>query len=288
MDRIKRWLGLNMRYHNLKILLASQHQKEVAIAPPFEKILNANMFVVDFDTDKFGTFTGEVPRLNAPLETCILKAKTCAHETNYPYAIASEGSFGPHPHIPFLPFSHEIMVFVDLEKGWGIHETMSTKNTNYANMEIKDGQDIDSFLKKVQFPKHKLCLQTQKTMSVIRKGINSKACLLEAMQEGFKLDKTLLVSTDMRAMMNPTRMQNIGILAEKLAHRLAQLCPHCQSPGFGQTGIDGALICAGCLMPSRFHSQEIFSCVECSYIEKKPRSDGRIHIDPQFCNFCNP
>jgi hypothetical protein len=277
-----------MRYQNQSILLASQHQKEEAIAPPFGKILNANIFVVDFDTDQFGTFTGDIARIHPPLETCILKAKTCAHDMNYPFAIASEGSFGPHPQIPFLPFAQEIMVFVDLEHGWVIHERLTTENTNFAKIEIQDGQDIESFLNRVHFPSHKLCLQTQDNMTIIAKGIDSKTSLTKAMHLGFKMDKTLLLSTDMRAMMNPTRMQTVGILAEKLAHRIRQCCPHCQSPGFGQTGIDGTLNCIGCQLPSRFHAQEVFSCVQCSYVEKKPRSDGRQSIDPQFCNYCNP
>jgi ribosomal protein L37E len=277
-----------MLYQGHPILMASKHQKEQVIAPLVEQILKARLVVLDFDTDQFGTFTGEVPRAHSPLETCILKAKTCAIEAQQPFAIASEGSFGPHPQIPFLPYAHEIMVFVDLARDLIIAESLQTEETNYATLDILASSDISHFLKQVDFPKHKLCLQTKQGLALIAKGIDSHQSLEKMLIQGFSLDSELRLSTDMRAMMNPTRMQTIGILAKKLLCRINTLCPFCQTPGFGKTATEGHLPCASCNLPSQTYAFDVFSCSSCDFLQKKPRIDGQENIDPQFCNYCNP
>lgn len=277
-----------MVYQGQAILMASKHQKEQVIAPFVEQILQARLVIANVDTDQFGTFTGEVARPQPPLETCILKAKACAIETQHALAIASEGSFGPHPQIPFLPYAHEIMVFVDLQRALVIKESLSTQETNFASIDIIRSSNLSSFLKQVGFPTHKLCLQTKQDLKVIAKGIDSHQSLEKMLMRGFKLDNELRLTTDMRAMMNPTRMRNIGILAEKLTKRIKTLCPSCQTPGYGKTGAEGHLPCANCMLPSQVYALDIFSCANCHFIEKTPRLDGQVSIDPQFCNYCNP
>jgi ribosomal protein L37E len=277
-----------MLYQGQPILMVSKHQKEQVIAPLVKQILQARLVVFNFDTDQFGTFTGEVPRAYPPHETCILKAKTCAFEVQQPFAIASEGSFGPHPQIPFLPYAHEIMVFVDLERDLVIAESLQTEKTNYASLDIMASSDISHFLEQVDFPKHKLCLQTKQGLVPIAKGIDSHQSLQKMLIQGFSLDTELRLSTDMRAMMNPTRMHSIGILAKKLLERINTLCPNCQTPGFGKTGTRDHLPCASCSLPSQTYALDVFSCSSCDFLEKKPRIDGKKNIDPQFCYYCNP
>jgi len=55
------------------------------------------------DTDGLGTFTGEVERPAPPRETALLKARLAIETTGLPRALASEGSFGPHPALGFVP-----------------------------------------------------------------------------------------------------------------------------------------------------------------------------------------
>jgi hypothetical protein len=277
-----------MHYQNQDIYLASKHQKEQAIAPVFKQALNASIVPLNYDTDQFGTFTGEIPRQHPPLTTCILKAKTCALEANVPLVIASEGSFGPHPHIPIIPFAREIMVFVDMTKNLIIHETLETFNTNYASLNIKHGDNIDTFLSQVKFPSHGLCLQTGEPLTIIAKGITSRESLLLALNQGFQQTDELLITTDMRAMMNPSRMQTIQELASKLAARISCYCPRCDYPGYGQIGVDGYLPCAQCALPAKSYAREVFACRQCNFQESKPRRDGLIAIEPQYCNHCNP
>ena len=82
---------------------------------------------------------------------------------------------------------------------------------------MQSDTDVEPILAKIKFPSHAVCLQDAKSLTVIAKGITDKSLFDDIMQEGFKNHPTLLLSTDMRAIMNPSRMQVIGELAEQFA-----------------------------------------------------------------------
>ena len=201
-----------MIYRDKSVLLASKHKKEQVISPVFREKLACNLYVADVDTDQFGTFTGEINRPLSAYETCILKAKHAANEKKYALSVASEGSFGPHPSNPFIPHAHEIMVFVDLENDWVIAEQLVTPKTNYNMMTIQQDTLLDSFLKSVQFPSHALTLQSGDRAHVLAKGITDHDNLRASLDVGFNQYDELFIATDMRAMMNPTRMQSLADL----------------------------------------------------------------------------
>lgn len=277
-----------MYYKNQNILLASKHEKEQAMAEPFITRLSCTLRVHQFDTDQFGTFTGEIARTLSPYETCLLKAKTAAKRYNYPLAVASEGSFGSHPSFPFVPSTHELMVFVDRMRGWIIAEQLVSQKTNYAMITINKNTDLDAFLKRVQFPSHALIVQGCSNNHVLGKGVNNLESLIYHLDIGFKTEKELLLATDMRAMMNPTRMAVIGELADKLTQRISNLCTQCERPGFGFKTTKGALPCELCGAPTSFYEKEVWGCIGCEYQEYKDRQDGRLKADPTYCDYCNP
>jgi hypothetical protein len=277
-----------MNYTDKLVLLASKHNKEEAIGPVFRRALACNLCVEDINTDQFGTFTGEVPRSLSAYETCILKARYAAHEKKYALSVASEGSFGPHPSNPFIPHAHEIMVFVDLEKEWIISERLLTTNTNYKMMTIDKNTLLDPFLKSALFPSHALTLQSADRLDVIAKGINAPHQLQASLSDGFKKYNELFIATDMRAMMNPTRMQTIGELAEKLAIRIKSHCSGCGVPGFGFKSVSGHLPCSLCGDDTKMYRYEEWGCIQCDYQEQRPRKDHLIVADPTHCDYCNP
>ena len=277
-----------MNYTDKFVLLASKHNKEQAIGPVFRQALACNLCVEDIDTDQFGTFTGEVPRSLSAYETCILKATYAAKEKKYALSVASEGSFGPHPSNPFILHAHEIMVFVDLEKDWIIGEQLLTPNTNYKMMTINKNTLLDPFLKSALFPSHALTLQSADRRDVIAKGINSPHQLQASLSDGFKKYNELFIATDMRAMMNPTRMQTIGELAEKLAIRIKSPCSGCGVPGFGIKSVSGHLPCKLCGDDTKMYRYEEWGCIQCDYHEQRPRKDHLIVADPTHCDYCNP
>lgn len=277
-----------MYYKNQCVLLASKHKKEQAISEIFFNKLGCKICVEAFDTDQFGTFTGEVPRLFSAYETCISKAKKAAELYGYDLSLASEGSFGPHPLIPFIPSNHEIMVFIDRKNNWTISEHLTTEKTNYKMLTIDEKTEFKDFLEHVGFPNHALTLQTNNSKKVIAKGINSISLLNAALENGFKQEKELLLATDMRAMMNPIRMQTIKKLAQKLAARIASNCPACQTPGFGFNKTAGSLPCNVCSAPTSLYQHEILGCIQCDYALSQPRKDGLEAAEPTYCRFCNP
>lgn len=277
-----------MIYKDKFVLLASKHRKEQAVEPVFREKMGCNVCVEDIDTDQFGTFTGEIPRTMPAYENCILKAKYGAKEKKYVLSIASEGSFSPHPSNPFMPLAHEIMVFVDLENDWVIAEQLMTVNTNYKMMTIHQDTILEAFLESVHFPSHALTLQSGDRQNIIAKGINNQDKLQELLDMGFKKYNELFIATDMRAMMNPTRMQTLIELAEKLAIRIMRSCPGCGIPGFGFKSVSGHLPCSLCGAETQMYQYEDWGCIRCDYQDQRLRKDQLIVADPTHCDYCNP
>lgn len=277
-----------MYYANQPVLLASKHEKEKAIADVFFKKLSCTLFVHDFDTDQFGTFTGEIARTLSPYDTCVSKAKTAAKHFGYDLALGSEGSFGPHPAFPFIPSDHEIMVFVDLKNDWVIAEQLVTPKTNYKMVTLHPGTEVKSFLRSVHFPSHALTLQVSHSKEILGKGIQDLEFLDNLIKIGFTKGDELLLATDMRAMMNPTRMEALSSLAEKLAARILTCCSACEAPGFGFVSTAEQLSCSLCDAPTLMHRFEVWGCVACENKEKKSRHDNLEKADPTYCKYCNP
>jgi hypothetical protein len=92
-----------MKYKNAKICLTTKHKKQEAIGPAFNKILGARLESIELDTDLLGTFSGEIERKKSGLDTARSKCELGMMETGYKYGLSSEGSFGPHPSIFFIP-----------------------------------------------------------------------------------------------------------------------------------------------------------------------------------------
>jgi len=105
-------------YAGRAAVLATRHGKERLLGRPLRVTPGLRLRVPpDLDTDALGTFTGEVARVGTPLEVARRKARLGMEAMGLPLGLASEGSFGPHPTIPFLPADHELLLFVDDERG---------------------------------------------------------------------------------------------------------------------------------------------------------------------------
>lgn len=277
------------RYKNIDIILATKHQKELAVSEPFRHAFGAKLFVPhDFDTDVFGTFTGEIARSSTPYETVIAKAKTAMKQYGYEYGIANEGSFGPHPGIFFLAGDVELMSFVDTKNDLVVVESEITPETNFAHLDVSLSDQYDNYLEKIKFGSHGLIIKNLADDSVIAKGITKRDELDAIIHSSLEKYAKIRLETDMRAMMNPTRMHVIHRLALKLVKRLQQICPACSSPGFGKLSVSGRLPCADCNSETEMYRSKILHCIKCEYHQTLPRDDGAVAADAQYCSFCNP
>ncbi len=253
-----------------------------------------SMLEYPLDTDLLGTFSGEVERDGNALE-CV--RRKCQMGLNIlgdkaEYGLASEGSFGPHPYIPFLPCDQEILYFIDRKRGFHLHMAHLTEKTNYQMQALSSLEELMQFSEQAQFPSHALIVRpnSRDPKNIIFKGIDTTAALEEAFKESLKAstDGKIWVETDMRAQFNPSRMTAIGELAEKMALRLATPCPQCSAPGWGRILAEKGLHCEYCDQATEMIAHEIYGCVLCDHTEILPRSDG-MEVAPQMhCGWCNP
>ena len=280
-------------YQNQAVAFATMHGKEKAVAKAFARQLAASITVpVGIDTDALGTFTGEIPRAGTMVETARAKALLAMQVTGLRCGLGSEGSFGPHPYIPFIPRDIEVMLFVDQESDIEISETLMTHRTNYQNVTCRPGEDISDFLKSIRFPQHAVVITPSAPTTEMPpiKGVNSASDLTEAILRASHAssDRAVQIVTDMRAHLNPTRMAVIRALANRLARRLATRCPGCGTPGFGIVDIARGLPCGWCGEPTPMATSEIWRCSKCS-LETRARIKGVPETaDPGRCQHCNP
>ena len=127
-------------YAHERIALATIHDKDRAVAPPFRRVLGAEVVVAaDINTDSLGTFSGDIPRLDPLVETCLTKAEMAFAASDLDCAIASEGSYGPIERLPLNPGGVEIMAFVDRKRGVRLVETLATHRTNWRMWRFRPG-----------------------------------------------------------------------------------------------------------------------------------------------------
>ncbi len=279
-------------YVGSRVILTTKHHKSEALAEPFANSLGADVFEYSADTDRLGTFSGEVERPADTLETVRKKCEWGLLATDADYAVASEGSFGPHPDFGFIPSDFETLYFIDRRRDFHLYVTDIYTETNYQVQQITTCEELLKFAEQALFPSHGLIVRSDKnkTPEVLCKGLQSRKALIDAFYKA-KQNSTsgyIYVETDMRAHLNPTRMKVIRLLADKLVARLATPCPACYTPGWGVTNLEAGLPCSWCGSPTNQLKAEIYRCVKCNYKDSRRPSHGQFKADPTHCPSCNP
>lgn len=279
-------------YSDKTCVIATMHEKEKGIAPPFLNLLGLKLIKATINTDQFGTFSGEVERKSTPLRCVRQKCELAMKECQMSIGIASEGSFGSHPFIPFSACDHEILYFIDQERGFELHQTLLSTKTNHCAEAFSDPRHLKIFCDRAMFPSHGLIVRPNKSNNKtnIIKDIQTYDLLEEAFINCCRLsdDGKALVETDMRAHRNPTRMEVIKELADSFAKRLAIPCPLCYNPGWGVVNMQKGLECEMCGSETDMVKSEVLGCPKCLYKETRARQDGLNFADPQYCGWCNP
>jgi hypothetical protein len=267
------------------------HQKESVIAPILEKALGVEIIIPDssFNTDTFGTFSGEVERTVDPIEAAQLKCIKACQLYDCSLAVASEGSFGPHPTLFFVPGDDEILVFIDLENKIEIRARELSTATNFAGSLFTSWDDIKAFAAKALFPSHALILRSEKDDTThLTKGIDSWEALEQHCSAYLSQYGQVFVETDMRAMHNPSRMRVIEAATQKLADKILSTCPQCHWPGFDVVDVRAGLPCSWCGSPTNSTLCYTYQCKKCNHTEEKLYPHGKQTEEPTFCDYCNP
>ena len=277
-------------FEGRNLLIATKHQKEKVIAPLMEASLGVKCVVVNsFDTDEFGTFTGEVERKDDAITTARKKCIRAMELSGCDLAIASEGSFGPHPYLIFVPADDEFLLFLDKKNGLEILERELTTDTNFSGQEIKSENELSDFARQAKFPAHGLIIRKAKDdFTEITKGITDWEQLLANFNRLLEKFGVVYVETDMRAMYNPSRMDAIEKVTKKLIGKIHSCCPECKTPGFGITTVRQGLPCGDCGFPTRSTLSHVYLCRKCSFTTEKMYPYEKRFEDPEYCGICNP
>jgi len=283
---------LNHPLNGATVAIATMHCKEKTIGPILNRWYNVNLVVADdVNTDALGTFTGEIPRFGSMLDAARQKALLAIERTGEFIGIGSEGAFGPHPLIHFLASGLEVIVLHDARLNHDVVVQRRTQ-TNYDSITLKPSDDASPFLDRIKFPNHAVIVRPEKTNdpSINIKGIKDIRSFNLAIKDlsALSTNNSVIVQTDMRAHMNPTRMKSIALLTKLLAIRTARLCPECNSPGFGLTDVMRGLPCETCGLPTNRIRAEIHRCTKCNYQLLKRERSINLRADTVWCNVCNP
>ncbi|HSW38849.1 MAG TPA: DUF6671 family protein [Acidobacteriota bacterium] len=273
-----------------KAVIATKHKKEKVIAPILENELGLICVTpAGLDTDRLGTFSGEIKRVDDPVTTLRKKCRMAIEASGIPIAIANEGSFSTHPSIYFAHADDELIMLLDAENDLEIMERELSLDTNFDGAEIKSIADLTEFANKIGFDSHGIILKKAKDdYSSIFKENRSMAELIKNYHAVKNGDGSAYAETDMRAMRNPTRMKVIAKATEKLAIKAKSLCPNCSAPGFGVAEAVKGLPCELCGLPTNSILKHICRCRKCVFETEILFPFGKRIEDPQYCDFCNP
>lgn len=272
--------------------LGTMHGKERAIAPPLRDRLGVDVVVPPgFDSDRFGTFTRDVPRVGNQLEAARLKALAAMETAGLDLGVASEGSFGPHPVMPFVPADLELVVLVDRANGLEIVGRHLTTDAVFGHAWVAGAEEAVDFAKTVGFPDHTLVVRRDPDdPRGLVKGIADEGSLRATVERllAASTDGRVFLESDLRAHRNPTRMAAIAEAARALAATARRGCPACGAPGFEVVDRRPGLPCAWCRLPTDLTLALVYGCQRCDHRAEAGRPDGREQAKPAECPNCNP
>ena len=274
-------------------VLATMHGKETVIAPVLQSFLGLRIVVPDgFDSDRFGTFGRDIPRVGSALDAA--RAKIAAGFACRPDAsvgLASEGSFGPHPALPFVPLGTELVLLVDRERGLELSGWHRAPAPYATGERITSLDRLHAFAARSGFPAQGLiAMAMDGATPAPRRGLHKQLEnreALEAAVAGLLAEHgEAWVETDLRAHRCPPRRRRIRRAALALVRSWRSRCPACGDPGFVPTAALPGLPCRWCLRPTTLPRAHRLHCRGCRHEADRPVPHA--HADPAHCDHCNP
>lgn len=272
------------------LVFATMHQKERILRTDFLDQLGITLIAANaFNSDAFGTFSGEIERAQTPLETARLKCEAVFAQTQADMVMASEGTFGAHPHYAFLPGNNELLLLVDKRLQTEFVTSIWSTATNFNATYASNRSELMAFAEQIGFPEHALILKSSETNALeVNKGIHTEAELLNVFAQLQARYGKVYLETDMRALYNPKRQAVISEAGKNLIELMASTCPNCQFPGFAVTEYVPGLPCTQCQQPTRAIREQVRTCKNCKYQSAMLFPNGKFTEDPMYCNYCNP
>ncbi|WP_343601714.1 DUF6671 family protein [Mycobacterium sp.] len=279
---------IRRRYAGAVIAMGTMHGKERQVGPAFEEILGARVIAPGgLDTDRFGTFTGDVERTMTPTQAATAKARLAMQATGLPYGLASEATYATRYAV--VRVHEEVLVFLDDRRGIHVVEGHNDLDVPGPPCVVSSVEQAIDAARALSFPEQGLAVKTvgDGAVRVFGKGLTDVDSLHAAVAGalGCADGGQVWVEPDLRAHHNPTRRRALTRLARSLAQRLATPCPSCQGPGFGKVGVETGLRCRICGTATDLVAADILGCPACERRQRVPRPDAE--ADPRWCECCN-
>ena len=278
------------RWQDMQFWMATKHEKAAILSPLFENTFQQNIQTLHLDTDVFGTFSGEIERPSDQKGTALQKllAARSIHPTGV--IIVSEGAFFPYPEMPLLQVNVEILLLHEPIQNLYIWSEHTSLQTNAARLTTSNLGEAKEFAEKLGYPETGIILMSHQT-KLLERTIIKNLYSLEELEQQFALlsnheTRPVILETDLRAMRNPIRRQNIFEAGKKLVEHMQCYCPNCSMPGYSIQSLAPGLPCAWCNTPTRNTAFYIWKCNNCNFEEKKPVE--KPFADPGTCDQCNP
>lgn len=275
-------------YRGAEVALGTRHGKGEQLAPAFAEVLGARVRTPpDLDTDRFGAFTGEVPRTTTPREAARAKARLAMRATGSPRGLATEASYGPLVGVG-VPGHEELVLFLDDALGIEVVEVHRSLGTPGTSLRVRDaGPDVERYLAAVGWPAQAVVVRAGPGEPVA-KGLTDADRLRDAIAAAARAahDGHAVLEPDLRAHRCPSRRAVLVELGGVLARRLATCCPACGAPGWGRVGVETGLPCRACGTATTTVRADRHGCARCPHRVDVPRAEPV--ADPRWCPTCNP
>ena len=217
------------------------------------------------------------------LDAARAKAEEGIRLTGPDIGIASEGAFGSHPAVPFVPANTEIVVLIDKKHNLEIVGGSVTLKTNHRQQDVTSVEEAFAFAKAIGFPEHGIVVRDHEhDITHMKKGVTTFEALEEAVSQSLQhsLMRKVFLETDMRAYLNPTRMENIKRATEDLIQNGLRVCPQCGTPGFSVNKKEPGLPCEQCGLRTELTLADVYTCKKCAYSKEELYPDGRCSLQP--------
>lgn len=268
-------------------VVATMHGKQAVIEPVLATFGLRFLAPPVIDTDRFGTFTRDIERAGTQREALLAKARAgLEHAPDADFCVSSEGGFGPHPQVPFAVAGFEMVALLARRTGQAIIGRHLTTTTNFMQAEVRSRADVEDYAGRVSFPSHAIVVMASRDGPVIAKGITTQDELWALCEQAIGARGSAWLEADMRAHMNPTRMDAIAAAAADLARRLRALCPACAYPDWTARLREGRP-CEWCETPTLDAWLEEYRCAACGHASQRIIDPDR-RAEPRHCSRCNP
>lgn len=287
------------------IVIATMHGKETLIWPVLQSQRDCSISVPEsFNTDRFGTFSGERVRTDTQQKTAALKAKKACDITGASMAIWSEWAFFSDWPMWLATCNLECLVLVDTDHDLEITAWARNYQVKSHRLQSSQWEEVEAYLldPHTDFPNHWILIRPESynrrhylftsTWYRAKRYLTKWIQTLDDAKHWFELAQVasstwrVLIEYDFRSQYHPTRQETISQAAHELVQRIQSSCPSCSSPWRWTSWYLGQAACLSCHAPTNYPTHEVWSCPSCLRAEAR-----EIAIDNELiekCVYCHP